>query len=314
MANPISLEAFAKLADKRIDDIMAGYLPPIDNMINSIFKMDKTDSTFMELYDIGSLPNLPPFTGKLDYLDLAPGYYTRIEPKEFAGGTMLQRKLIDDKKFAVLDDLQSQLVEAYGRTKEESAVKLFGNGFSSSWDFQTNEEGVSLFSASHTTKSGVSTSSGFSNLSTLALSKSAIAANRIIFNKFRTDIGKYYKSTPDTLVVPMSLYDAACEYTGYDPRSGASSALDPNSDHNRINTIYKGFKVIPWVLLDDYSTTNWFMIDSSMAKRMLTFADRISPELNTQVDFDTFAVKQSLYARFGWGFRNWRWGLGCQVS
>jgi phage major head subunit gpT-like protein len=163
-----------------------------------------------------------------------------------------------------------------------------------------------MCSASHTTKSGVSTSSGFGNYGTSALSKTSVAATRILFRKFRDDIGELYDSEPDTLLVPEALYDTACEIVGVG-KNGATSMLDSASANNTINTLYKGFKVIPWRLLDAYSTKSWYMIDSRMAKKFLLWIDRVKPETATETDFHTFSIMQSLRARFGWGWLNWRW-------
>ena len=314
MGNPLGLEQFARLADKRLDDVMENYLRPYQELIGTLFGSMPLDKAFAELYDIGSMPDIPAFTGKLDYLDIAPGYYTRIEPKEYAAGIQMQKKMIEDKQYGVLDDLQGGLLRAYGRTKEKSAVKAFGYSTSTSWDFMTNEEGVSLCSASHTTKSGVNTSQGFNNYGTSPMDKPAIVATRILFKKFRDDIGELYDSEPDALLVPEALYDTALEATGYDPRSGASSQLDSETAQHRISTLYKGLKVIPWRRLDEYSTTAWYMIDTVMAKKMLKWIDRTKPETATNADFNTFAVAQSIRGRFGWGWRNWRWIYGHRPS
>ena len=198
--------------------------------------------------------------------------------------------------------------------KEKAAVKAFGYGFTTSWDFMTNEEGVSLFNPFHTTKSGVSVASGFSNAGIAALNKTSLSATWILTQMFRDDIGELFEADFDTVLCPLALYDTALEVTGYDPRTGATSDMDPNSANHRINTNYKRFKVIPWKRLDLYSTKNWFLIDSKLAKKFLLFIDRVKPETATEVDFHTFAIMQSLRGRFGWGWQNWRFGFGQSVS
>jgi hypothetical protein len=289
-------------------------LKPYQEYIDQLFGYTQSDKSFIELYEIGDTPDIPVFTGRLDYINRFPGYYTRMEPKEYAAGIQVQRKLIDDKQYSVLNDLQDGLLKAYARTREKSAVRAFGYAFSTSWDFMTNEEGVSWCSGSHTTKSGVSTTLGFSNAGTSALSKTSISATRILFRKFRTDIGELYDSEPDTLLVPETQYEPACEAVGYDPRTGASSEKDPESANHKINSLYKSFKVVPWRRLDEYSTKSWFMIDSAMLKRMLRWCDRIKAETSTKIDWDTFAIQHKLYGRFGWGWSNWRCLYGHNVA
>ena len=312
--NPIAIEQFARLADSRLDRVLENYLPAYQAVRKSIFGDMPLDKGFAELYTVGTMNNIPKSTGKIQYLDIAPGFYTKIEPAEFLAGIQMTRKMRDDKQYSVFDNLQSDMIEAYGRTQEEDAVKALALAFSATWDYMSSEEGLSICNTAHTTKSGVSTASGFSNLVTTALSPTSIAANRIIFRRFRTDIGKIYNSEPDTLVVPESLYDAACQAVGYQPSSGATSQLDSGSANNAINVLYKGFKVIPWRYLDDYSTKSWYMIDSKAAKKQLLWIDRVKPETDTRIDWDTKNIQQSIYGRFGWGAGDWRWILGAQVS
>ena len=206
-------------------------------------------------------------------------------------------------------------MRSYGRVKEKAAANLFNRAFASTWDYMKNEEGVALCSTAHTTKSGASTSTGFSNAGTSALSKTSIMATAILFRKFRDDIGEYFDSEPDTILVPESLYYTACEAVGYDPKTGASSDRDPDSAHyGKINAVYKGFKVIAWRRLDDTSTKNWFMLDSQLTKKFVKWIDRVKPEADTIVDFETKAIKQSIYGRFGTGWRNWRGIYGHSVA
>src|SRR5664280_136133 len=169
----LELEDFARLADRRLDDVQENVLPAYEGKIDLLFGKMPLDKAFAELYDIGQVPDVGEFTGKMDYLSVAPGFFTQIEPKEYAAGIQMSRKLRDDKQYNVLDDLQEGLMRGYGRKKEKQAVNLFNNGFSAVWDYQKNEEGVALFSGSHSTKAGVSTTLGFSNAGTSALSKTS---------------------------------------------------------------------------------------------------------------------------------------------
>jgi hypothetical protein len=310
--NPLDLNEFARLADTRLDSVLEDYLPEYQQMIDKLFGKWPLDKAFAELFDIGSLGDIPEFNGKLEMLGVSPGFYTRIEPKEYAGGIQLTQKLIEDKQYPVLDDLQEKLSRSFVRSREKAAVKAFTGGFSTQWDFMTNEEQVALFSASHTTKSGynATTLGGYSNYITAPISKLNIAAARVQFRRFRDDIGELYDSEPDAILVPESQYDVACECVGYMKESGAKSELDPDSAKHKINVLYKGFEVIPWRRLDDYSTTHWFMLDLRMAKKFLLWIDRVEAQTGTNADFNTFAVQQRIRGRYGWGWRNWRFGLG----
>lgn len=313
MPNPIASAQFTRLLDKRLRKVFEKKFAEIPTAKESFYSIIETDGAFEEFFEVGTLPDIPEFNGKLSYLSLAPGYYNKIEPKEWAGGVMFERKLLDDKKYAVMDNRVGMLTESAIRVQEKIAVRPFANAFSAAFDFQTSEEGVALCSGSHATKSGTSTTSGFSNAGTTALSKTAIAATRVLMRRFRNDISERIEMNPDTLIVPDSLYDSACEAVGYDPRSGASSALDPNSANNAIN-VARGIKVIPYLRLDDYDTNNWFMVDIRKMKQYLLWLNRIRPEFQMKVDFETFSIKNSVYFRIANGFTDWRWIYGQNVS
>lgn len=314
MGVPLSKMQFARLLDKRLTKVFdANKYKDIAEMIPMMYNVINGDSAFNEYYEIGDMPDIPEHNGKLQYLNVSPGYYNKIEPKVYAGGVMFERELLDDKKYAVMDDRVAKLSRAASRKMEKIGVRPFANAFSAAFDYQTSEEGVALCSTAHTTKSGTSTASGFSNAGTTALSKTSIAATRILMRKFRNDISERIEINPDTLIVPDNLFDAACEATGYDPRSGASSELDPDSGQFKINSV-RGFKVIPYLRLDDYDTNNWFMTDYAKQKQNMLFIKRIAPEYQMTTDFETFTVKNSCYFRVANGFLDWRHIYGHNVS
>lgn len=256
MSNPLTSSQFVRLLDERLREVAEGKFKELPSMIESLYRVLPSDSAFEEFFEVGALPDIPEFNGKLEYLAASPGYYIKIEPKEFAGGVMFERKLLDDKKYAVMDDRAGMLGESAARVREKYGARPFQYAFSSAFDFMTSEEGVSLCSDSHTTKSGTSTSSGFDNAGTSALSKTAVNATRILMRKFRNDISERIQIEPDTLIVPDNLADTAYEIVGNTP-TGASSQLDSSSANNTVEVNYKRFKVIPYLRLDDVDTNNF---------------------------------------------------------
>ncbi len=309
MPSPLTSAQFVRLLDKRLREVSEDSITQLhkeENMIPQIYRVINSDSAFEEFYDIGALPDIPEFNGKLEFLSVSPGYYNKIEPKEFAAGIMAERKLIDDKKYAVLDDRAGMLMSSGHRVEQKYAVRPFAYAFSSAFDFQTSEEGLSLCNTAHTTKSGTSIASGFSNSGTSAFSKFSVAATRILMRKFRNDISERIIINPDTLIVPDNLYDKALELVG------TEKGLD--SAEGTINVQKGRFKVIPWLRLDDYDTNNWFMVDSKLMKRFLIWLNRIGLETHNTIDFHTFQLLQSVYGRWGCGFLNWRFVYGMNVT
>lgn len=301
----ITLQEYAKLLDRNLTKVLSDYLAPAKMVSNRLFSVIPTDRLTEEFLTIGDVPDIPKFSGKVEYLGVAPGFWTKIENTEFAGGLQVERRLIDTEQFRVIETKQKRLADALRRTKEKKAANVLNYAFSTAWEFMANEEGIALC-GNHTTKAGVPTTTGFTNFGTSPLSKTAVAATRVAMMKFKNDIGEYIDNVPDLLIVPVSLYDLACEIVGYDPRSGASSQLDPTSANNAINVLWKGFEVIPWVYLDSFSTTNWFMANSTYLKDFFIWVDRIKEESHTIIDYETMTIKQIIYSSFGCGWIDWR--------
>jgi phage major head subunit gpT-like protein len=315
MANPLVSSQFARLLDDRLRKVQVDAFKELPSYIDQFYGVIKSDKAWEEFYGVGAVPDVPVFSGTLEYLGVAPDYYTRIEPKEYAAGITIERKLIDDDRYDVIKGRQAGLAQSLVRVREKYGAQGFAYAFSSAFTFMNNEEAVSLCSTAHLTKSGASTTSGFSNSGTTALSKTAIAATRILMRQFRSDVGARVVIDPDMIIVPDTQWDAACEAVGYSSATGASSDRDPDSAmYGKINAQYKRFTVVPYLRLDDYSTKSWFMVDSKRMKEFMLWVERMGPETSTIKDFETFMYKQSIYARFGYGWLNWRWIYGMNVS
>jgi len=306
MPNPMTSSRFVRLFDKRLRKVFEDKWKDLPPMIDALYNKMPSDSAWEEFFEIGALPDIPEFNGKITSLEISPGYYNRIEPKEYAAQIEFERKLLEDKKFPVLDGRASQLVSSAKRTMDKIAVRDFAYAFSSAFDFLYSEEGQPLCSTTHLTKGGFNTSiGGFSNAGTSTLSKTSVAATRLAMRRFRNDIGDRIVIEPDTLLVPDNLYDTAMEIVG--------SEYNPDNDKNTINMQYKRFKVIPYLRLDDYSTNMWFMIDSSLMKQFHIWIERVAPQTNNTIDFDTFIWKYSIYFRIAYGFLDWRWIYGMNL-
>jgi hypothetical protein len=307
MGNPLTSSRFVRLFDKRLRSVTEAPLQEIPPMIEKLYNKMSSDSAWEEFWEIGALGDIPEFNGKITSLDISPGFYNRIEPKEYAAQLEFERKLLEDKKFPVLEGRATQLVQSSMRTMDKIAVRNFAYAFSSAFDFMYSEEGVPLCSTAHLTKGGFTTSiGGFSNAGTSALSKASVAATRLAMRRFRNDIGDRIVIEPDTLLVPDFLYDAAMEIVG--------TPTDPGTANLTKNMQYGRFNVIPYLRLDDYSTNNWYMIDSKLMKQFNVWIERVAPQTNNTVDFDTFIWKFSVYFRIAYGFLNWRWIYGMNVS
>jgi hypothetical protein len=295
------------LLDEQLREVAEAKYKDLPSMIPMLFRVIDSDSAWEEFYQVGSTPDIPEFNGKLSYLGIAPGYHTRIAHKEYAAGIQSERKLIDDKKYAVLDSRAEGLMEAAQRTREKQAARVFNYAFSNAFDYMVSEENVALCSNSHKTKSGTSTTSGFDNIATTALSKSQVSTVRLAMRLFRNDISERIDVGDDLcLIVPDALADTAYEIVGT-PKGLYTT------EHTK-NMSYQRYEVIPYLRLDDFDTNNWFMCWKSQMKKDLIWMNRINPELKNTVDYETYMIKHAIYFRNSWGWIDWRFIYGSQVS
>uniref|UniRef100_A0A6M3KE18 Putative capsid protein n=1 Tax=viral metagenome TaxID=1070528 RepID=A0A6M3KE18_9ZZZZ len=307
MGNPLDSAAFVRLLDTRLREVSEAKYKDLPTMIPKLYRMLSSDSAWEEFYSVGAVPDISEFNGRLSYLPVYPGYHTRIEPKEYAGGLQSERKLFDDKKYSVLDGRAEGLMESAQRVREKKGALPFTQAFSTAFHYQSSEEGVSLCSSSHTTKSGTSTTSGFDNSGTDALNKTSVAATRLAMRLFRNDISERIEVGDDlALIVPDNLADTAFELV--------RTPKGMDSAEGNVNMAYGRYEVIPYLRLDDSDTNNWFMVWKSQMKKDLVFIDRIKAELENTVDFETKMMKHSVYMRLACGFLDWRFIFGHVVS
>jgi len=284
----------------------------LSGMKEKFYKVQGSDSAYEQFGTIGSVPDVVPFNGAIRYLSITPGYTSKIEHAEYAGGVMFERKLLDDKKFTDLEDGAKGLGASVAQVVDKLAHGPFNDAFSAAFAFMQSEEGIALC-GTHTTKSGVSTSSGFDNAGTSSLNKTSIIQSVITMSRFRDLQGNRMNFGDPVLVVPRALAQEAYEATGTNPRTGETSALDPSSANHKVNYA-RGIRVEVLDRLDDTSTSNWFTVDWKMMKDNLLWFDRVSPEFKNTVDFDTMVAKMSTYFRCSYGWKKWQWINGQNVS
>jgi hypothetical protein len=254
---------------------------------------------------VGTFGDVPEHTGSITYDDVNQGYDVTITPKEYSTGFQIDRKLFDDDLTGIIDGKPRGMATAFQRTRQKHAASIFNNSFNLDTTWLNHTEGVALCSDSHTTTApGVSTASGFDNRITAALSAVSVAAARIQMRGFRGDRAERITIMPDCIIYPVNLYQTAYEII-------ESEGL-PDTANNNKNVHKGGYAGKDWEYLLD--TNDWWMADTSMMKDMLKWVDRIKAEFGMVEDFDTLVGKWRLYARYGLGWRDWRFILGSQVS
>jgi hypothetical protein len=123
---------------------------------------------------------------------------------------------------------------------------------------------------------------------------------------FKDDKGELMLVRPDTLLVPRNLEDTARIVTDTVNRPGTA-----NNDTNPIRAY--NLRVVVSDYLTD--TNDWFVIDSRLGKMHLHWWDNERPTaaVDPTSDFNLI-VKVRTTGRWSYGFTDWRWVYGNNVS
>ena len=306
MPVPHTTDSFGDLLDPRFQEIFNDNFPQLNDMLPEIYAFPPDNGRIdMRFSQVSGYGDIPEFSGSVTYQSAAQGYATTITPIEFASGIQVERRLFDTDQYSIMNQRPSGLARAAQRTRQKHGARQFNNGFSVDTKFYSNSESVALFSNSHTTTvQSASTSSGFDNLVTTALSAVAVAAARIQMRGFRDAAANRGDVEPDELLYPPDLYEIAFEIV-------ESMGKVDEATNNR--NVHQGrYRLMEWNYLND--ANNWFMMDSSLRKESLKWFDSVAVEFAMAEDIDTLIAKWRLYLAYSMAFIDWRWVLGSQVS
>jgi phage major head subunit gpT-like protein len=265
----------------------------------NLFGIEKSNKAVEYDLGIGGTGDLVEFDGTISYDDFKQQYRTSYSHKEWVKGMKIERKLVDDDLYSIINKRPAQLALVAKRTAEKHASSLFNNAFSTS--VFTGGDGLSLCSTAHTY---VGTDTTVSNSGTTALSATAVEATRLLMRAYTDETDNLLVARGDTLLVPPNLEETAWEIVN---ASGKMDTADNNPNFNKGK-----YRIIVWDYLGD--SNNWFMIDSKMAKMYCKWFNRIPTEFNKDKDFDTYISKWSVYARYSYGFSSWPWIYGHNVA
>jgi len=299
--SPFTSAQAVKLLDKNISKFYWDRYKGMDLIIDKLYDRIKSKKAWEEFQSVGSLPDPQLFNGVIQMQNFSMGYHTKIVPLEYAGGFILERRLIDTDQSGIVKKLPQQLAIAANRKMNKIAHEPFIYPDSAAFTFQTSEEGVALASNSHTTKAAdVSTSSGFDNLATYAFDAVNLEALRLQGMQFRDDIGEHITPKFDTIIHGSSL--------AADVEEVIKSSSKMGQDNPGIVNVQKGrWTSLELPLLDDYSTTGWGIVDMNAMKDALIWVDAVPLEFNTPpLDYDHMMRRYQDYFVIAWGFTDWR--------
>ena len=249
---------------------------------------------------VGGMADWAEYKGTIEYDDLEQGFKTTYTHVEFAKGFAVERKLVDDDLYNIINQRPRALAISAMRKREKDAASVFNNAFSSSY---TGGDAIALCGSHPYSPSNASTQS---NAGSTALSYDAIIATRKLMRAFEDDRGQLVNVMPDTLIVPPGLENTAWEIL--------ESINKPDTANNNGNYVRStGISLIVWDYLTD--ANNWFLVDSTLAGMYLNWFDRVPLEfaMDPTSDFNLIS-KWRGYMRYSYGWSDWRFVYGHAVA
>lgn len=304
MGTPITRESMSNitalgsmLRTVWFDQIQAVASP--NSLLNALFNVQTSNAAVERNQGVGGFGNVPEYTGTLSYDDFELLYQASYTHKEYAKGMAVERKLIDDDQYNVMNQRARLLGLAFDRTIETHAASVFKNAFSSSY---LGGDSKALCATDHPYSSTISSSQ--SNKGTSALTHDSLISAKQAMMRFVDSQGNPLMVVPDTILVPVELGETARVIVESQLRSGVA-----NNDTN-VNT---GYQIITTPYLSD--TNNWFLIDSRMAKMYLNWYWRVMPEFAEDPTSDySLVMKYRGYMRYSFGWDHWNWVYGSEVA
>lgn len=295
----IASENFGYLLDPGLRKIFMDEFQIPESAVIKLFSQEKSNKAVEYDYSIGGMGDLTEFDGTINYGDFQGQYRVSYTHKEWVRGIKIERKLVDDDQYGVINNRPKALALVTKRTEAKHACSIFNNAFNTS--VFAGGDTYALCASAHTWKGTGTTQS---NAGSTELSKTSLATARLAMRDFKDETDNILNVMGDTLVVPPELEEKAWEITMSD-----KTVDNANNNANFFKGRYK-------VIVEPYLTSskNWFVVDSRYASLFLKWFNRIPAEFNKDKDFETYVAKWSAYIRYSFGFSSWPWIYGSEIA
>jgi len=214
-----------------------------EGQVDNLYGIEKSNKATEYDLGIGGMGDLEEFDGTIPYGDFDQQYRVSYSHREWVKGIKVERKLVDDDLYSIINKRPAQLALVAKRTREKHGAQIFNNAFSTS--IFAGGDTKALCDTGHT-RVGTTTTVG--NEGTTALSSTAVEATRLLMRAFTDETDNLLTARGDTLLVPPSLEETAWEIVTSAGKL-ATANNDPNFNKGR-------YKIIVWDYLTD--SNNWF--------------------------------------------------------
>lgn len=261
-------------------------------------------STKAEEHDLGmgGFGDWKEYKGAIEYDDMEQLFKTTYTHVEYARGFKVERKLVDDDQYNVINRRPRGLALSAMRTREKAAASIFNNAFSTSYvggDSQPLCE-----SAGH--PYSPSNASTQTNEGSTALSYNSVVETRRLMREYEDDRAQLVQVNPSLILHPPELEETASSIVN------TINKVDVADYHDSFIK-RKGITNLSWDYLTD--ANNWFMIDPQLAKLFLLWIDRVGLEFEMDPTSDfRLEARYRGYMRYSYGWSDWRWVYGHQVT
>lgn len=292
---PFVQENFADLLEPGLRKIFADVFNRQESMLSVVYSMQTSDKAVEHDLEMGDMANLEPFEGTIPYDDTGEGYKTDYTHLEYARGIKIERRLVINDLYNIINRRPAALALSAFRRREADGASVFNNSFNTSF---TGGDSLSLCNSAHTSKVG---GANQSNVLTDALSATSVETARQTMIAFKSNRDNIITVKPDLLIVPHQLEEKAYEII--------NSKGKVDTAQNNANFHQGKYKLVVW---PNYLTgaTKWWMADSELMKMFLLWFDREPVQFFKDRDFDSLQAKFAAYAYYSFGWSDWRWVLG----
>ena len=251
---------------------------------------------------IGGFGDWQEYEGAIEYDDMEQLWKTTYTHTEYVRGFKVERKLVDDDQYNIINRRPRGLALSAMRTREKHAASVFNNAFSTS--YVGGDAKPLCESAGH--PYSPSNASTQTNEGSTALSYDAVVATRRIMREYKDDRGELVQVNPTLILHPPELEEPASAIVN------TMNKVDVADYHDSFIR-RKGITNVGWDYLTD--ANNWFLIDPQLAKLFLLWIDRVPLEFEMDPTSDfRLEARYRGYMRYSFGWSDWRWVYGHLVT
>lgn len=291
-------ENWPNLLEPGLRKVFADVFNRQESMLPVLFSMQESSKAVEHDLEMGDIADFEPFQGSIPYDDTGEGYKVDYTHLEYARGIKIERRLVLNDQYSVINRRPQALGLAAYRRRETDGASVFNNAFNASI---VGGDGVSLCNSAHPSKVG---GANQGNVSTDSFSPTGVETARQTMTQFKSNRDNVITVKPDMIVVPLQLEEKAFELI--------NSKGKVDTAQNNANFHQGKYKLVVW---NNYltSSTKWWMIDSELMKMFLLWFDREPVQFFKDRDFDTLQAKYAGYAYYSFGWSDWRWIQGANA-